>query len=90
MTKTFKDFGLTFAPDENCITCVRGTCHNNVTKYSDGQEYNVFISTYDNSNYYEITMTKLGDSSDEKIAFFHTEKEAVDYVCQNFDWFKCF
>ena len=90
MTKTFKDFGLTFSPDENCITCIRGRCHNTVTKYSNNEEYHVFISTYEGSNYYEIISTNINNSSDEIVAFYTNEEEAVKYVCDNFNWFKCF
>jgi hypothetical protein len=90
MTKTFKDFGLVFVQDESCYTCFRGTCQNTVYKYSNNEEYTVQILAEPSNSYYAITATNLHDPSEEIFMNFFDEEQAVKYVCDNFNWFKCF
>ena len=90
--KTFEEFGLTFIPNEDCITCNLGSCHNNVTSRIDGKEYNVHITVnYDDNDFY-VTATESGsvDSPYDVFEIFREESEAVKFVCDRFDWFKCF
>ena len=90
MAKTFADFGLKFEIDKDCITCVRGTCHNNVTRYENSQEYNVQIVAYPEQGEYQIFATNLSDQSDEIAVSYEKEEDAVKFVCDEFNWFKCF
>ena len=89
--KTFKDFGLSFEFDPTCLTCQDGNCHNNVTSIKDGREYNVHISTNRKFSIFHINATEQsntdGQSNIEES--FTDEAEAVKFVCENFDWFKC-
>ena len=90
--KTFKDFGLTFEFDPDCMTCSDGSCHNNVTSKKDGKEYNVHISTDRDFSYFSIYATEQSntDSSSTIEEQFDKEEDAVKFVCENFEWFKCF
>lgn len=90
--KTFKDFGLTFEFDETCATCFEGNCHNKVTSKKDGKEYNVHISTNKEFTKFAIyaTETTNVDDSNSIEKDFDNEEEAVKFVCDNFEWFKCF
>jgi len=90
--KTFAEFGLTFEEDADCITCHVGSCHNNVTSRKDGKEYNVHISVDYDTNEYWISASdnSTSDSDSDIFESFENEESAVQFVCANFDWFKCF
>jgi hypothetical protein len=90
--KTFKDFGLEFIPNEDCITCNTGSCHNNATSRIDGKEYNVHITVnYDENEYYVIAAENGStDSPFDIFEIFQKEEDAVKFVCDRFNWFKCF
>jgi len=92
MPKTFKEFGLKFEFDENCLTCSDGSCHNIVTSKHDGKEYNVHIATDREGSFYSISaFEQANTSSDDDISqTFYDEEEAVKFVCATFEWFKCF
>ena len=92
LPKTFAEFGLTFEEDASCITCDAGSCHNNVTSKKDGNEYNVHISVNYETKSYWITAINNSSSSSKTdlIENFTIEEDAVKFVCENFDWFKCF
>lgn len=90
--KTFEDFGLKFVPNEDCITCNTGSCHNNVVSKSDGKEYNVHITVnYDEDQYFVIASENGStDSPFDVFEIFKKEEEAVQFVCDRFEWFACF
>lgn len=90
--KTFADFGLKFIPDVECITCNTGSCHNNVVSRIDGKEYNVHITiNYDTNEYFVISQENASsDSAFDTFEIFKKEEDAVKFVCDRFDWFKCF
>lgn len=90
--KSFKDFGLTFIPNEECITCNTGSCHNNVTSKKDGREYNVHITVNFDSNEYYIAASEnaSAESSYDLFEIFPSEEKAVKFICERFDWFNCF
>ncbi|MCD8438292.1 hypothetical protein LNI95_11520 [Tenacibaculum dicentrarchi] len=90
--KTFEDFGLKFKPNEDCITCNTGSCHNNVTSKKDGKEYNVHITVnFDSSEYYIMASENASaESSFDIFEIFKEEAKAVKFVCDRFNWFNCF
>jgi hypothetical protein len=90
--KTFEEFGLKFEYDSDCITCTDGSCHNNVISKKDGKEYNVHISMNSSKTLFTIHATQEANTeSNSTIDIeFTDESEAVKFVCENFDWFKCF
>ena len=90
--QTFKDFGLEFTPNKECITCNSGSCHNNVSSKIDGKEYNVHITIdYDEKAYYVYATENSSTlSPNDVFERFKKEEDAVKYICDRFDWFKCF
>ncbi|WP_322549133.1 hypothetical protein [Flavobacterium psychraquaticum] len=90
--KTFEDFGLTFIPNKDCITCNTGSCHNNVVSRIDGKEYNVHITVdYDNKDYFVMASESASSESNFDIfEIFKKEEDAVKFVCDRFNWFNCF
>jgi hypothetical protein len=89
---TFAEIGLTFNFDSECVTCKDGNCHNVATCKKDGQDYNVHVST--NQDYTDINIYASCSSSNDSVGNidkdFSSEKEAVNFLCQTFDSFKCF
>lgn len=89
--KTFEELGLTFDFDEDCATCQDGSCHNIVTAKNDGREYSVHISTNTERNNFEIFAVETASTGDSLIEeSFENEEEAVKFVCDTFNGFKCF
>lgn len=90
--KTFKDLGLSFDFDEDCITCFDGSCHSNVVSRTDGNEYNVYIATTSKFDSFYICVTPINESSnfESEELNFDDESEAVKYLCDSFIGFKCF
>lgn len=89
---TFKELGLTFDFDEDCISCVDGSCHAIVQSSEDGQDYSVHISTDREYSFFDVYATVSSSTfSDSEISIsFNTESDAVTYICENFGNFKCF
>lgn len=88
--KTFSELKISFKQSSNCYTCDGESCHNNTT-HKNGEEYNVHISTKDHE-YFNIfattnASTDATNNIDKKSL---TELEAVQFICDNFNWFKCF
>lgn len=88
--KTFEDFGLTFNFDPYCMTCSEGNCHNIVTSKQDGREYHVHISTDREFTVFNIQASENSTTEPVIDVSFEKEEEAVEFVCKNFEWFKCF
>lgn len=81
--KTFEDFGLTFQPNKECITCNTGSCHNNVTSRIDGKDYNVHMTVdYDTKEFYVIASENASsEPSFDMFEVFKKEQDAVKFVC---------
>ncbi len=90
--KTFKDYGLVFEEDTKCSTCKDGGCHTNVTSLRDGREYNVHISINASETAYSIYATESANTFDATTIdkTFSSESEAVKFLCESFERFKCF
>jgi hypothetical protein len=89
---TFADLGLSFDFDSSCVSCRDGSCHNIVTCKKDGEEYSVHISTnqdYTNINIYATTSAST-DSTGGIDKDFTSELEAVKFICDTFNGFRCF
>ena len=89
MNKTFKDLGLIFELNSACITCLDNSCHNNLISKVDNQEYHVHISTNNSFSEFLISSTPLSTSETEEKRFYN-EFEATNYLCNNFNDFRCF
>jgi hypothetical protein len=89
---TFKELGLIFNYDENCVTCTDGSCHNMSYSLKNNIEYSVHISTNPEYTFFTIYACENGntDSSSTIIESFTVEKEAVKFLCDTFGNFKCF
>ena len=89
--KTFEDLGLKFVEDLECVTCQNYSCHNNVTRKEDGQEYNVHISMDEEKTMFTVyAIVNLNVESEDDINLgFVNEEEAVKYLCENFNGFQC-
>ena len=89
MNKTFKDLGLIFELNSACITCLDNSCHNNLISKIDNQEYHVHISTNNSFSEFLISATLLcsSDISEER---FYNEFDTTNYLCENFNDFRCF
>ena len=90
MQKTFKDFGLTFEFDPDCMSCTEGNCHNNVVSKKDGRDYIVHISTNREFTVFTVQASENSNTAPVIDEFFDNEENAVKFVCENFEWFKCF
>jgi predicted adenine nucleotide alpha hydrolase (AANH) superfamily ATPase len=90
--KTFKDMNVEFSEGSGCHTCYDNSCHNTVPKKPDGEEYNVHISTNPDRTLFRIYASTQTNSSttDDISEEFQKEEDAVKFICQNFEWFKCF
>jgi hypothetical protein len=90
--KTFKDLGLNFDPGSGCNTCMDESCHNQVTRKSDGNEYSVHISTNGARSLFKVYASESAnnDSDSDIDEEFDVEEEAVKFVCSTFNGFKCF
>ena len=92
--KSFEDYGLTFDENAGCVTCKGGSggCHTNVNSLKDGREYNVHIAINANKTVYSIHATQKATTQSTSTIdeIFHNEAQAVKFLCENFERFKCF
>lgn len=90
--KTFKELGLTFEFDTNCLTCNEGNCHNIVNSTKNNIEYSVHISTDREFSFFRIYATESSNTdSDLNIEQYFTEEiKAVEFINVEFNGFKCF
>lgn len=88
--KTFEELGISFKQSSSCYSCDGESCHNNVN-HKNGVEYNVHVSTKDKQifNIHATQNSNTSDASDIDEPNL-TELEAVKYLCDNFNWFRCF
>lgn len=90
--KTFSELGLDFSEGSGCHSCKDMSCHNNVPSKIDGLEYNVHISM--NPDRTEFTVHATPNSTTfthtDIEANFEDEQSAVGFVCNLFEWFRCF
>ena len=89
--KTFAEVGVVFTEGSGCLTCRDNSCHNTVPLKKTGEDINVHISTDPNRTIFSIVAmqnanTSSPDDIDEEFA---NEADAVKFVCDTFDWFKC-
>tara|TARA_R110000868_G_scaffold33215_1_gene120814 strand:- start:2928 stop:3203 length:276 start_codon:yes stop_codon:yes gene_type:complete len=89
--KTFADFNLQFEQLSECLTCRDGYCSNTSTYNKTGEEYNVQISTNPDYTDIEISATSNSNtnSSSDIVEYFNSEESAVDFLCKNFNAFRC-
>lgn len=88
--KTFEELGISFKQTSSCYTCDGESCHNNTT-HKNGTEYNVHISTKDHFTFnIDAEISSNSASGDDIHQHNLTEENAVKYLCDNFNWFKCF
>lgn len=90
--KTFKELNISFQPSSDCVTCNGLSCHNTVD-HKNGNEYNIHISTTDEERgFYDITASDNSTTSSEGDILKEnlTEEQVVKFICDNFNWFKCF
>ncbi len=90
--KSFEELGLTFSEGTGCYTCQELSCHNTVPSISNGRDYQVHISMNEAKTDFKVHATENASSSGSSDieANFTNELDAVAFVCQNFEWFKCF
>ena len=88
--KSFKELGIRFQSEDDCVTCDGKSCHNNVPNKDSGIEYNVHIQTFDDK-LYDIYAHPLEstDSSETLSQNDLTEEQAVKFICDHFEWFHC-
>ena len=89
---TFSELGISFQQTSNCVTCDGLSCHKTVQHKTNGLEYNVHISTLENSGQFCIDATLSSNTSSPHDIHESslTEEQAVKFICDNFDGFKCF
>ena len=89
--KTFEEVGVVFTEGSGCHTCRDNSCANTVPLKTNGEEYNVHISTNYTRTEFLIHASSSSNAaaSDDIEEFFLDEKKAVKYVCDTFEWFKC-
>jgi len=88
--KTFLELGISFQQTTDCLTCDGLSCHNNVI-HTNGKEYNVHISTDEDETFFNI-QANLSSSISSKFDIEEhnlSEMQAVKYICDKFNWFKC-
>ena len=87
--KTFNELGISFQQSTDCLSCDGMSCHNNVT-HKNGDEYNVHIQTNDEETF-DITANLSSSTASSFDIEEHnlTEIQAVKFICDNFNWFKC-
>jgi hypothetical protein len=90
--KTFEDVGIYFTSGSGCITCRDNSCQNTVTLKDSDEEYLVHISTFPDRSEFRIHASSNANtaSTDDFCLDFVNEHDAVQYVCDTFNWFKCF
>ena len=90
--KTFEDMDVHFSEGSGCHTCQDNSCHNNVPLIRTQEEYNVHISTNPLRTTFRIhASSNTNTSADDDICSdFNNESDAVKFVCETFEWFKCY
>ena len=90
--RTFEEMGVVFSEGSGCHTCRDNSCHNTVPLKKTGEEHNVHISTNPLRTLFRIhsTANTSSTSSDDICEDFDNESDAVKFVCETFEWFKCF
>jgi hypothetical protein len=90
--KTFADVGVVFTAGSGCHTCRDNSCQNTVPLKTTGEDYNVHISTDPARTEFLIHASSSANiaAGDDIEEFFVDEAKAVKYVCDTFEWFKCF
>lgn len=90
--KTFEAMGVIFSEGSGCHTCRDNSCHNTVPLRRTGEEYNVHISTDPERSGFTVHATTHAntEADDDIYADFNDESDAVKFVCDTFEWFKCF
>jgi hypothetical protein len=90
--KTFADVGIIFTAGSGCITCRDNSCQNTVTLKDSDVEYHVHISTYLDRSEFRIHASSNSntETADDICIDFDNEHDAVQFVCDTFNWFKCF
>jgi hypothetical protein len=90
--KTFEEMGLVFSEGSGCHTCRDNSCHNNVPLKRTGEEYNVHISTNPLRTTFRVHASINANTvtDDDLCSDFSKESDAVKFVCDTFEWFKCF
>lgn len=92
-SKTFEEMGVVFTAGTGCHTCTDDSCHNTVPLRETGEDYFVHIQTNPSRTRFFINASVAGNTStsdsSEFNANFFNESDAVKYVCDTFDWFKC-
>lgn len=89
---TFEEMGVVFTEGSGCHTCQDNSCHNTVPHKKNNEDYHVHISTdIDRTKFRIFASTQSSSNTDDEISEeFSEENKAVKFVCENFDWFKCF
>lgn len=90
--KTFEEMGVVFSEESGCHTCRDNSCHNTVPLKRTGEDHNVHISTNPGRTAFTIHATTQASTTahDDIYANFDNESDAVKFVCDTFEWFKCF
>jgi hypothetical protein len=90
--KTFEEMGVLFSEGSGCHTCRDNSCHNTVPLKRTGEDCNVHISTDPKRTGFTIHAAIQANTaaSDDIYANFNSESDAVKFVCDTFEWFKCF
>lgn len=90
MSKKLQDLGIVFDED-NCMTCLSNSCHNNVVKISDNTEYSVHIRADFVNKIFYLTASLTSSTHDEYEIeeVFNEESKIVEFLCGNFEKFKC-
>jgi len=99
--KTFNELGIHFVNTAGCVSCGDGKCNATVTKRKDDEkEYHVEIremkfylpnGSEDPRKVYHIDVLTLPDiSAHIEKHIFLSEREAVKFICDSYDWFECF
>lgn len=90
--KSFADMGVTFLEGSGCYTCRDNSCHNVVPLKRTGEEYSVHISTNPPRTVFRVHASANSNTDGEAdiCSDFHEEADAVKFVCDTFEWFKCF
>ncbi len=90
--KTFAEVGIIFTSGSGCITCRDNSCQNTVTLKNSEKEFNVHISTYQDRSEFRIhaSLNTNTEAADDICEDFDNEHDAVQFVCDTFNWFKCF
>lgn len=89
--KTFEKMGVIFSEGDGCNTCRDNSCFNNVPLKKTGEDYIVHISTNPLRTTFRIHASSNASTleNDEICSDFNNETEAVKFVCDTFEWFKC-